>query len=192
MNLFNFPDTLDDYSLRYQEPIPRRRGKEVDINYRTQHEMNSVIYIAGNPLQNKSTNFVKCRKLIYCEFLAQNDRIKSILTAELYELTKISKSGLLCSWMTTCLGKSCSFGLPRVPFVNCRQFMYLVISLFVLRAGCGIWLCRFLIIAYLFTFQIPISSLIICSCLLRWSPCWVPVRYYDYILEINLTKRQTV
>ena len=26
--------------------------------------------------------------------------------------------------MTTCLGKSCSFGLPRVPFVNCYQFMY--------------------------------------------------------------------
>ena len=26
--------------------------------------------------------------------------------------------------MTTNLGKSCSFGLPRVPFVNCRQFMY--------------------------------------------------------------------
>ena len=23
--------------------------------------------------------------------------------------------------------KSCSFGLPRVPFVNCCQFMYLVI-----------------------------------------------------------------
>ena len=33
--------------------------------------------------------------------------------------------------MTTYLGKSCSFGLPRVPFVNCRQFMYLVISLLV-------------------------------------------------------------
>ena len=32
--------------------------------------------------------------------------------------------------MTTYLGKSCSFGLPRVPFVNCRHFMYLVISLF--------------------------------------------------------------
>ena len=29
--------------------------------------------------------------------------------------------------MTTYLGKSCSFGLPRVPFVNCCQFMYLVI-----------------------------------------------------------------
>ena len=32
--------------------------------------------------------------------------------------------------MTTYLGKSCSFCLPRVPFENCRQFMYLVISLF--------------------------------------------------------------
>ena len=28
--------------------------------------------------------------------------------------------------MTTCLGKICSFGLPRVPFVNCSQFMYLL------------------------------------------------------------------
>ena len=45
--------------------------------------------------------------------------------------------------MTTCLGKSCSFGLPRVPFVNCCQFMYLVIFLLVLRAGCGIWLYQF-------------------------------------------------
>ena len=53
--------------------------------------------------------------------------------------------------MTTYFLKSCSFGLPRVPFVNCRQFMYLVISLLVLRAGCGIWLYQFLIIAYLFT-----------------------------------------
>ena len=32
--------------------------------------------------------------------------------------------------MTTYLGKSCSFGLPRMSFVNCGQFMYLVISLF--------------------------------------------------------------
>ena len=53
--------------------------------------------------------------------------------------------------MTTCLGKSCSFGLPRVPFVNCCQFMYLVISLLVSRAGCGILLYQFLIIVYLFT-----------------------------------------
>ena len=26
--------------------------------------------------------------------------------------------------MATYLGKSCSFGLPRVPLVICRQFMY--------------------------------------------------------------------
>ena len=58
--------------------------------------------------------------------------------------------------MTTYLGKSCSFCLPRVPFVNCRQFMYLVISLLVLRAGYGIRLYQFLIIAYLFTFQIKV------------------------------------
>ena len=57
--------------------------------------------------------------------------------------------------MTTYLGKSCSFCLPRVPFVNCRQFMYLVISLLVLREGYGIWLYQFLIIAYLFTLQRP-------------------------------------
>ena len=56
--------------------------------------------------------------------------------------------------MTTYLGKSCSFCLPRVPFVNCRQFVYLVISLLVLRAGYGICLYQFLIIAYLFTFYL--------------------------------------
>ena len=53
--------------------------------------------------------------------------------------------------MTTYLGKSCSFGLSRVTSVNCRQFMYLVISLLVLRAGYGIRLFQFLFIAYLFT-----------------------------------------
>ena len=37
--------------------------------------------------------------------------------------------------MTTYLGKSCSFCLPRVPFVNCRQFVYLVISILVLGGG---------------------------------------------------------
>ena len=30
--------------------------------------------------------------------------------------------------MTTCLGKSCSFDLPRVPFVNCCQFVYMCIG----------------------------------------------------------------
>ena len=31
--------------------------------------------------------------------------------------------------MASCLGKSCSFVLPRVLLVNCCQFVYLVISL---------------------------------------------------------------
>ena len=26
--------------------------------------------------------------------------------------------------MTTCLGKSCSFGLPRMPFVNCCLYVF--------------------------------------------------------------------
>ena len=60
--------------------------------------------------------------------------------------------------MTTYLGKSCSFGLPRAHFVNCRQFMYLVISFLVLRAGCGIRLYQFLIIAYPFTLYPSDSS----------------------------------
>ena len=58
---------------------------------------------------------------------------------------------VLGGWMTAWLGGSCSFGLPQVPFVDCCRFVCLVISLLVLRAGCGIWLYQFLIIAYLFT-----------------------------------------
>ena len=57
--------------------------------------------------------------------------------------------------MTICLGKSCTFGLLQVPFVNCFQFMYLVISLLVLRAGCGIWLYQFLIIAIFLLYRYP-------------------------------------
>ena len=66
--------------------------------------------------------------------------------------------------MTTYLGKSCSFGLPRVLFVNCRQFMYLVISLLVLRAGCWIWLYQFLVIAYLFTLYTKWSEITDSTC----------------------------
>ena len=73
--------------------------------------------------------------------------------------------------MTIYLGKSCSFCLPLVPFINCRHFMYLVISLLVLRAGYGIWLYQFLIIAYLFTFYRTSS----------WnSSCFPPWRSRDY------------
>ena len=43
------------------------------------------------------------------------------------------KLNFLGSWMTTCLRKSCSFGLPCVLFVNCCQFLYLVISLWFWR-----------------------------------------------------------
>ena len=55
--------------------------------------------------------------------------------------------------MTTYLGKSCSFCLPQVPFVNCRQFMYLVISLFGFEGRIWDLIYRFLISAYLFTLQ---------------------------------------
>ena len=41
--------------------------------------------------------------------------------------------------MTTCLGKSCQFGLLCVSFVNVYQFVRVVPSVFlVLRVGCGI------------------------------------------------------
>ena len=35
------------------------------------------------------------------------------------------------------LGRGCSFCLPRVPFVGCRRFVYLVVSLF--GFGGGMW-----------------------------------------------------
>ena len=59
--------------------------------------------------------------------------------------------------MPTCLEKSCSFGLPRVFFVNYCQLFYLVVLLLVFRAGYVIWLYQFLIIAYRFTFQVLTS-----------------------------------
>ena len=37
-----------------------------------------------------------------------------------------------------------------------------------------------------------LSSFIVRSYLLRWSPCCVTALWYAHILEINLTKRQTV
>ena len=85
------------------------------------------------------------------------------LTVYLYFGSPIMWVTYLGSWMTTCMEKSCSFGLPRVHFVNCCQFMYLVISLLVLRTGYGIWLYQFLIIAYLFTLHTTVNN---CSSLL--------------------------
>ena len=85
--------------------------------------------------------------------------------------------------MTTYLGKSCSFGFPRVPFVNCHQFMYLVISLLVLRAGCGIWLYQFLIIAYLFTLnRLPIWNSQNCSMFpLAFVAGWLQGHWWGFI-----------
>ena len=85
--------------------------------------------------------------------------------------------------MTTCLGKSCSFGLLRVPSVNCCQFMYLVLSLLVLKAGCRIWLYRFLIIVYLFTFNYFDPIMIYFS---LWIDCLFEIRktalYFHWLL----------
>ena len=91
------------------------------------------------------------------------------LLCECHILVKLS----LGSWMTTCLGKSRSFGLSRVPFVNCCLFLYLVIFLLVLRAGYRIWLYQFLVIAYLFTLLRIIISLL-----------WIlHAEYFDRTLE---------
>ena len=79
------------------------------------------------------------------------------------------------SWMTTYSGKSCSFGLLLVPFVNCRQFMYLVISLLVLRAGCGIWLYQFLITAYHFTSIIKTTKVALSFSYMTYALC--PARF---------------
>ena len=93
---------------------------------------------------------------VYISQLVRFARVSSHVTdfnAHNKSLTaKLLQQGYLYQNFERLLGKSCSFCLPRVPFVNCRQFMYLVISLLVLRAGYGIWLYQFLIIAYLFTF----------------------------------------
>ena len=50
-------------------------------------------------------------------------------------------------------GKELFIRFTASVFRKLRQFMYLVISLLVLRAGCGIWLYQFLIIANLFYFS---------------------------------------
>ena len=42
--------------------------------------------------------------------------------------------------MATCLGKSCSFDLLGVSFVNVNQSMRVLLFLLVLRVGCGIGL----------------------------------------------------
>ena len=93
--------------------------------------------------------------------------------------------------MTTYLGKSCSFGLPRVPFVNCGQFMYLVISLLVLRAGCGICLYQFLIIAYLFTSFIQSNLEFLKNVMVQ--ECVVLIKWFaNNLMQANADKFQGI
>ena len=85
--------------------------------------------------------------------------------------------------MTTYLGKSCSFGLPLVPFVNCHQYMYLVISLLVLRAGCGIWLYQLLIIFLLSVTEFSASSL--CAYEERGGSDWKRLKKSQFLKRQN-------
>ena len=62
--------------------------------------------------------------------------------------------------MTTCLGKSCSFGLLRVSFVNVINLcVYVLLSFSVVRVGCGIGLYYFLLIVFLFTLNLFVTLL---------------------------------
>ena len=69
--------------------------------------------------------------------------------------------------------------------VSCRQFMYLVISLLVLRAGCGIWLYQFLIIAYLFTFHVHMRMFL---SVLIWAT-FLYTENVKFIETYNLSKK---
>ena len=79
--------------------------------------------------------------------------------------------------MTTYLGKSCSFCLPRVPFVNCRQFMYLVISLFGFEGRICVtkWIKSCLLQCF-GTFKMPILMFISILVFRPEGQIWNPVR----------------
>ena len=69
---------------------------------------------------------------------------------------------------------ACAFGLPRVPFVNWYQFMYLVISLLVLRARYVNRLYQFLIIANLLYFVVRrLDSRILLLAISKISRPWL-------------------
>ena len=70
----------------------------------------------------------------------------------------------------------CSTNCSWTVFVNCRQFMYLVISFLVLRAGYGIWLYQFLIIAFLFTSHLKLK---------QWACCWFSLSF----IQLNVLRQ---
>ena len=87
--------------------------------------------------------------------------------------------------MTSYLGKSCSFCLPRVPFVNCRQFMYLVISLLVFE--CRIWDLIVLVPDHCLSFYFILHNPPI-----RWAPLInlaYSQRHYFTALQISYVSR---
>ena len=98
-------------------------------------------------------------------------------------------------WMTTCLEKSCSFGLLRMPFVKCCQWMFLVIFLLVLRAGYGVYCISSwsLLIFLLCIFHRTRSSLVgkpwknsmfeMSFFMLSKSPCQTPKQYIIVLVE---------
>ena len=77
--------------------------------------------------------------------------------------------------MTTYLGKSCSFCLPRVPFVNCRQFMYLVISLFGFEGR--MWDLIVFLLRTLFTGS-HVHTSFSCLCLIHWRANILQVKHH--------------
>ena len=61
-------------------------------------------------------------------------------------------NGIFCKFLVAEWLPVWERAVHSVPFLNCCQFMYLVISFLGLGTGCGVWLYQFLIIAYFFTF----------------------------------------
>ena len=148
------------------------------------HDQNASPFLKAHPCSTNGSNY-KGRLTISISHCTMFSRpgccLDPPIRSNVEDLVIDSKVGTRLKWRTRfrtekfwtnhCLHRSIisqTLGLhqrsrkgrsPRVPFVNCCQFMYLVISLLVLRAGCGIGLYRFLIIAYLFTFQRFVKTL---------------------------------
>ena len=65
--------------------------------------------------------------------------------------------------MATCLGKSCSFGLLCVPFVDIYQFVYVPLSLIGFEGGMWYLIVLVLIIGFLLTCQINLQCIVLSS-----------------------------
>ena len=74
---------------------------------------------------------------------------------------------------------------------HCSSQLFVFLSCLVIRAGCGIWLYQFLIIAFLSTFQdifLNISKIFLISCQSNWLTwCMWILEWYLSTLDITLT-----